>query len=436
MADDGNELPGYTRRPSVTLPAAVGARRSEHKYSLETGKGRPWLFLFVQSRSPSPASAPFFLEADTITGRVELDIDKPEAVKSISVALQAGTTAVGQEEQIFLDLNQPLWPEGNEKASGKIGKGKHSWPFTFTLPPKVSLADVTAKGLPIALPPTFSERASPAYVDYRIVTTIKRGAFKANQTLQTNFAYLPLIQPEPPSALRQLAYREGSDLVGPSGDPAGWKVLQPVTLRGKLFDAKEVSLECSLAIATPLAFTIGSPIPLTLTIKCDDEQALDTVANPLAIQLHLVRSVALGSDSMEERIERRSNTFFLSGAGQAFFWPSTEGAPEKGSRTLMGELDVKKTVKPSFLFPRFSVRYTLDLLPFAITGFTPLGVAPGTSLFSEPVKITTKHVPGVTPRSYAPPGYERPPEGDYNSAVGYLENGNQRFCKTNKSTFC
>ncbi|KAJ6576650.1 hypothetical protein DFH09DRAFT_1149931 [Mycena vulgaris] len=420
MVDGDDELPGYTSRAAA--PAAAGASRTEHKYSLET-KGRPWLFIFVKSRSPNAASPPFYLEGDTIAGRVELDLDKAESSKGITIGIQAGATAVGQEEQLFLDLNEGLWPPANDK-SGKLAKGKHSWPFTFTLPTKVSPPD--AKGLTVPTPPTFSERASPAYIDYRIVATVKRGAFKVNQTLTTNFAYLPLTQPEPPSALRQLAYREGSELIGPEGDPAGWKVLEPLKFKGKLFEAKEVEVECTLAIATPLSYTIGSPIPLTLTLKSGDEHALDTLANTKAIKLHLVRSVALGSDAMEERTDRRSNTVFISGVGQAFFWPSAEGAPEAGIRTMRGELDVKKLVKPSFLFPRFSVRYTLELLPFSITGFTSLA-EPGKAMISEPVTITTKQVPGITPKSYAPPGYERPAEGDYNSAVGYLENGNQRF---------
>ncbi|KAJ7707366.1 hypothetical protein B0H17DRAFT_1032510 [Mycena rosella] len=421
MADADSELPGYTRRAAV--PALLGASRSEHKYSLET-KGRHWLFIHVKSRSPSSASAAFFLEGDTVAGRVDLDIDKAEAVKGISIAIQGGATAVGQEEQLFLELNQELWPASGDK-SGKLAKGTYSWPFEFTLPSKVSPPD--AKSTMIPAPPSFSERASPAYIDYRIVATVKRGAFKVNQTLTTNFAYFPITQPEPPSPLRQLAYREGTELLGPKIDPDGWKVLQPLKVKGKLFDAKEVVVECTLAIAIPLSYTIGSPIPLILTLKSEDVHALDTLANPKAIALHLVRSVALGSDAMEERAERRSNTFFISGAGQAFFWPSSEGVSEPGTRTMLGELDVKKHVKPSFLSPRFSVRYTLELLPFVTTGFTTLDVEPGKPLLSEPVKITTKQVPGISPRSYAPPGYERPPESDYNSAVGYLENGNQRF---------
>ncbi|KAJ7104002.1 hypothetical protein B0H15DRAFT_942036 [Mycena belliarum] len=421
MAKDDPELPGYTARAAPQAgPAAAGASRTEHKWSLES-KGRAWLFLFVHSRSPTATSPPFYFEGDSVSGRVELDLDKSESLKGVVIGIQAGVTAVGQEEQLFLNLNEGLWAE----KSGKLPKGKHSWPFMFALPSKVSSPD--AKGLMLPTPPSFSERASPAYIDFRIVATVKRGAFKVNQTLTTNFAYLPLTQPAPPSALRQLAYQEGSELIGPDGDPGGWKVLQPLKIRGKLFDAKEVEVECTLAIATPLCYTIGSPIPLVLTLKSEDNHALDTLATTQAIKLYLVRSVALGSSAMDEDAERMSNSFFLSGAGQATFWPSTEGAPEPGIRTLRGELDVKKTVKPNFLFPRFSIRYTLDLLPFSVTGFTSLGTEPGKAMLSEPVKITTKQVLGVTPRSYAPPGYEKPVENDYNSAVGYLENGNQRF---------
>ncbi|KAJ7261800.1 hypothetical protein B0H12DRAFT_1105794 [Mycena haematopus] len=416
-----DELPSYTAPAAAPTGAAV--YRTEHKYSLET-KGRPWLFIFIKSRAPSAGSLPFFLQADTVAGRVELDIDKAESVKSISVAILAGATAVGQEEQVFLTLNQDLWPSANDK-SGKLAKGKYSFPFSFTLPVKVSPAD--AKGLVIEAPPSYTERASPAYIDYRAVVNFKRGAFKMNQTLTTSFNYLPLTQPEPPSPLRQLAYKEGTELIGPEGDPAGWKVLQPVKFKGKLFDTKEVELECTIAVATPLAFTIGSPIPLILTLKSEDDHALDTLANARAIKLHLVRSIALGSDAMDDKAERRSNNFFPTGAGQGYFWPSTEGATEAGKRTMRGEVEVKKGTKPGFYFPRFTVRYTLELLPFSITGFVSLGTEPGKPLLSEPVQIMTRQIPGVIPRSYAPPGYEKPEENDYNSAVGFLENGNQRF---------
>lgn len=64
------------------------------------------------------------------------------------------------------------------------------------------------------------------------------------------------------------------------------------------------------------------------------------------------------------------------------------------------------------------------MYPFHASGFNP-SEAPTEALLSEKLVITSANAPGVVPRSYAPPGYV-PPEGDYNIATGYLENGNQR----------
>jgi hypothetical protein len=58
--------------------------------------------------------------------------------------------------------------------------------------------------------------------------------------------YLPRSYAEQPSALRAAAYREGADLVGPEGDPEGWKVLPLVTIKGTLFEAKTVEVECTV----------------------------------------------------------------------------------------------------------------------------------------------------------------------------------------------
>ena len=58
--------------------------------------------------------------------------------------------------------------------------------------------------------------------------------------------YLPIIKADPPSHLRQLAYREGSALIGPEGDPDGWKVLPSVTVAGTIFGARQVELQCTV----------------------------------------------------------------------------------------------------------------------------------------------------------------------------------------------
>ena len=72
-------------------------------------------------------------------------------------------------------------------------------------------------------------------------------------------------------------------------------------------------------------------------------------------------------------------------------------------------------------------QYMLVLLNFKTPGFAP-GHPGDDPLLLEPVTIASLNAPGVTPRSShaVPPGYARPGEGDYNTTIGYLENGNQR----------
>lgn len=83
---------------------------------------------------------------------------------------------MGQEGLPFLDLTTVLW------SGSKLG-GQQNWPFSITLPKETSVAE-TPKGTPsnYPLPPSFSERASPAYLDYKLIVTIKRGALRVNQT--------------------------------------------------------------------------------------------------------------------------------------------------------------------------------------------------------------------------------------------------------------
>jgi len=65
--------------------------RSEHRYCLMNGKGkgddRPWLTLFVNSRSPKPNFLPFFVGKDAISGTVELDLEKPETIREVKVTV-------------------------------------------------------------------------------------------------------------------------------------------------------------------------------------------------------------------------------------------------------------------------------------------------------------------------------------------------------------
>ncbi|KDR85823.1 hypothetical protein GALMADRAFT_234914 [Galerina marginata CBS 339.88] len=410
----------YLHNPTMQTappPAGVGVAREHHSF-LETAKGRKWLSMSVKSRATSAASLPIFFEGDTISGRVMVDLDQEEHIKGVSISIQAGTTLVGQEEDLFLKEEQRLW-------TGSKLNGKHSWPFTFELPKTVSLKENT-KSRTFPLPPHFTERASPAYIDYKLVVTVKRGFLKVNQTLVTGFGYQPITLPDLPSPLRQMAYAERSPLVGPAGDPAGWKILPMIKIKGILFNTKQVEVDCTLAVATPLSYAVDSPIPLIITLSGEDPHALDVLAHPSAVQLRLRRSMATGREATDDDGARRADNHFVEDFGSAYFWPSRQGAVGLNTRVMEGELELLKSLKPSFKFPNVTVRYSLDLLGFTATGFVA-NEDNDAVLLKEQVTIVTRQIIGLVSYSYAPPGYEKPQGGDYNMSMGLLANGNQRF---------
>jgi hypothetical protein len=87
---------------------------------------------------------------------------------------------VGQEEELFLDITEPVWTPASPSEAKVVGQ--HTFPFSITIPRDVKIAPVP-KAAPksIPLPPTFSERASPAYIDYRLFVTVRRGRLRVNK---------------------------------------------------------------------------------------------------------------------------------------------------------------------------------------------------------------------------------------------------------------
>jgi hypothetical protein len=80
----GDQLPDYTTSPG---PARTAPARCSHSYSLEN-KGRAWLTLKIaNSRALNPKHLPVFHDADTIEGSVEVDLDKAESAKGLSIAV-------------------------------------------------------------------------------------------------------------------------------------------------------------------------------------------------------------------------------------------------------------------------------------------------------------------------------------------------------------
>ena len=87
--------------------------------------------------------------------------------------VRAGTMAVGQEEERFLDIAESVWTPASPCECKVVGR--HMFPFSVTIPRGVNVVPVpkvVPKSFP--LPPTFLERASLTYTDYRLFVTAPR----------------------------------------------------------------------------------------------------------------------------------------------------------------------------------------------------------------------------------------------------------------------
>ena len=82
-------------------------------------------------------------------------------------------------------------PDGSNVT--KLAKGRYSWPFSLTLPAEVEVQDQKMKKR-FLLPTSFSERASTAYLDYKLIVTVKRGLLKVNHTYEQ--CLLSLMSPD------------------------------------------------------------------------------------------------------------------------------------------------------------------------------------------------------------------------------------------------
>jgi hypothetical protein len=123
-----------------------------------------------------------------------------------------------------------------------------------------------------------------------------------------------------------------------------------------------------------MVYALNSPIPLWITIKSTDTQALDLLGVPSALAIRLRRSLAVGDDAVDDtREERPDGTTFGQDSGGAAIWPlqngptSTDTPPADANlanqRVLEGEIYVSPSLKPSFVFPRVSVRVSFfDLI--------------------------------------------------------------------------
>lgn len=95
-AGDAKSVPRAAPHPGSPPPFSAStssSARVEHVYSLNLTKGKPWLSLRMTSRAPSPKALPVFAEGDEISGTVEIDLEKPESSKGITIEVRIHPTS-------------------------------------------------------------------------------------------------------------------------------------------------------------------------------------------------------------------------------------------------------------------------------------------------------------------------------------------------------
>ncbi|KAI0359923.1 hypothetical protein OH77DRAFT_1419286 [Trametes cingulata] len=418
-------LPGYTR--TTTAVWDVPPPEQEHFFYLTAKKtGKRWLTLSVLSRAASATDPPTFYQGARVTGNLRLDLDKEELVDEISLSLYGKVSIFSHSTSNFFYASQRMYSAAEQNtdsvssvtSSLKRGrlKGRFEWPYSLRLPKGVSiLSSITIDGKTerenYRLPPSFSDEQSKVFVQYSLVVRVNRGGFKTGSKLVVPLTYVPLARPSPPTVLRQLAYQEDHPLVGPDGDPDGWKVLGPVRFDGVLFKSVPIEVECTLHISKPLTYARGGPIHTLISIDCNNRQFLDLIT-PQSIHFTLVQRVTFGEAPQKTRFSERlaaQITVKTYEWASASWWNVALGdGPQAHSRkAFAGELLIPDHLVPACHILHYGHEYELAFYALSAIGFVP-GIPHTKALLLEPVAIVTAFAQGPRPRSYLPPGYDVP----------------------------
>ncbi|KAF7316705.1 hypothetical protein HMN09_00403600 [Mycena chlorophos] len=422
VAGSVTSLPAYTAHTHRPRTANAAREPTQHVFEIKDKKDKAWATLNLSSSARSTSSLPVVLEGEPITGSVSLDISNGDKnILGITVRVR-GSVLTGPSEierRLFLDVTTPLWLKGVStpgNTSSKKLSGDSNWPFSISLPTEVVLPDPDPKARNGAvrtykLPQTFSERTTRVSVIYELYVHIARSMFRVDDKLQTMFVYVPALRPEPPSPLRQMAYRQNGPVPGPDMDPNGWQQLSAVSISGKIFNNRRLTMSAVLSLAKPLSYTRGSVIPLSIAFSCGDTQALNLVCTPTTINVVLQRSTSFsppraGAEFPRGEIPHIPNGSRVIDINRAVWWPvAVEDAAH--NRRFDGELHLPKTLKPSSSVPHFNLSYRIVLFPcLPVTGFVSDSSKATAPLLLQEVEIATIFPRGPKVRFVTAPTYE------------------------------
>ncbi|KAJ7065061.1 hypothetical protein C8F01DRAFT_1250059 [Mycena amicta] len=430
---DGYTLPSVTPLPAYRpRDSAAGRSRghTEHAFPLNDKRTKIRAVLKLTSSAPTSESLPVVLEGSSMVGSLVVNIPSSEKITRVLILVRGEILLGGPANEVnrsphlqsdkfrFLNISVPLWEKSSSTGGGAL-LGDCQWPFSVSIPKDVMLNDPERPKVQrkYTLPQTFLERGAALSVRYSIMARICYKSFfrDVDAEVQTMFVYVPVLRSDPPSPLRQLAYQDNFPIPGPELDPGGWHNCAPVAIKGTVFNARPVQLQCVLSLAQPaeplpafkiqcslnfqLSYTRGGLIPCFLTIHCRDLQALDLLATPSAISVRLQRKIVC--------------TPFYTGSGhcpltandvqecaRAVWWPGARNTQRPDTRAFEGEIALPKTLKPTSAISQFTLDYFVIMQPPSVIGFASADIQ---TLMRQEVQIATVFSRGPKPRSYAPP---------------------------------
>jgi hypothetical protein len=104
-----------------------------------------------------------------------------------------------------------------------------------------------------------------------------------------------------------------------------------------------------------LTYTRGTPIPISLLLESDDQQALDVLSSPVAISSRLRRTTKCHS-KQDKRFGSMGWKDGVEDSQLASWWPCSEpGASTRHRRRMSGELPIPKDAKPTLAIADFSL---------------------------------------------------------------------------------
>lgn len=374
--------------------AAPQAASTKHTYS-SSRSGTCALTLQLLSFAASPQATPLFPDGTAIRGQVTVDLVKRSKISSVVLSIRGfergkpptGLTSANQSSNVqdhtFMEQSVTLWSAATS-SNAALDAGAHHFSFRETLPQTVLVS-----GRHILLPSSFAPDSSPIFVLYEISVVVNRGFLHRDESVLAPIRFVRRSQADTPA--RQIP--------GASSDSLAWTT-NALTCQGRFHDQRPVDFHLQLCVPSPAQFPRGYPIPIWITIRSHDRQALDMLVAAGGLMILLERILTWNPDVNHSSVRDE-----VAVIARGRLWPAAAQGSDPTMRKLQGEVLPPNNLPPSLIAPSFQVNYSVSCA-VQVNGFHAMGSRRGEqTAVSLPVTITSAPAPGPRPRSNAPSQY-------------------------------